>query len=86
MQEVIVENRKTGHRKQMTVTQAKMLDLKYRIIPDAITTEKSPTFTPPIEKKTELEELQEKYFEKFKAKPHHRLGVAKLKELIEQVS
>lgn len=65
---------------------AKNLDLKYRIVPEAITTEKSHTFTPPIEKKTELEELQEKYSQKFGNKPHHRLGVAKLKELIEQVS
>ena len=86
MPDVIVENRKTGHRKQMTATAAKALDLKYRIVPEAITTEKSPTFTPPIENKSELEILQEKYSQKFGNKPHHRLGIAKLKELIEQVS
>lgn len=84
MQDVIVENRRTGERKRMTVTMANNLDLKYRILPNETNTEKSSNFKPKEEPKTDLERLRLKYFELFKQQPHHRLGEAKLKALIEE--
>lgn len=82
--DVIVENRKTGKRKQMTAVMAKLLESKYRIVPEALTTESSKDFTPPIEKLEGIEKLRAEYFELFGQQPHHRLGEVKLKELIEK--
>ena len=86
MDEVIVENRKTGQRKQMTPLMAKHLELKYRIVEEAAldALEKSINFKPPAETKTELERLRLEYFKLFNQQPHHRLGEAKLKQLIDE--
>lgn len=79
MQDVIVENRKTGQRKTMTKVMAKLLESKYRIIDD-----ESQQFVPPPSEKTDLTALKEQYFKLFGQQPHHRLGEARLKELIEE--
>jgi hypothetical protein len=83
MKDVTVENIQTGERKTMTPLMAKLLERKYRVVRES-TLEKSPNFTPPIELKTELETLRKQYFDKFGTQPHHRLGEAKLKQLIEE--
>ena len=67
----------------MTPLMAKVLELKYRIVEDT-TLEKSPDFKPPVETKTELERLRLEYFKLFNQQPHHRLGEAKLKQLIDE--
>lgn len=81
MQEVTVENRQTGQRKRMTPVAAQHLYLKYRIVTDD---KPDPNFKPDEPKKTDLEKLRLQYFELFGQQPHHRLGEAKLKQLIDE--
>lgn len=86
--DVIVENRKTGDRKQMTHYSAKLLELKYRIVetvkvdsPAAL--KPAPDFKPDEKPKTELEKLKAKYADLFGKAPHHALKEPKLRELID---
>lgn len=83
MQDVIVENIKTGQKKSMTRTMAKLLDSKYRILEGETNLDKNPTFTPPSDKST-IDSLKAEYFQLFGQHPHHKLGEARLKELIEE--
>lgn len=79
MQDVVVEDRKTGQRKTLTEFTAKLLESKYRIVND-----ESQVFTPPPSTKTDIESLREEYFKLFGQRPHHKLGEAKLREAIEE--
>lgn len=75
MKDVIVQDKKTGHKKSMTLVMAKNLSHKYSVV-DAET-----EFKPPVET-NELDELRKQYFNKFGQQPHHRLGIERLKQLI----
>lgn len=76
MQEVIVQNKRTGHKKTMTVVMARNLSSKYSIV------NSDTEFKPPTEQKSELEALRQQYSNKFGQQPHHRLGIERLKQLI----
>ncbi len=67
----------------MTLTMAKSLDLKYRVIDQVGKAElkSDPGFKVP-DTSTGLEKLQKEYFDLFGVKPHHRIGEEKLKAAI----